>query len=60
MINQPMKLISTLILTFLLSGCFFFGEPVEFDETTGQTPNGFFQGVRLMQATVIGHQQLEY
>ena len=33
-----MKLISTLILTFFLSGCFFFGEPVEFDETTGQTP----------------------
>ncbi len=33
-----MKLISTLILTFLLSGCFFFGDPVEFDETTGQTP----------------------
>ena len=33
-----MKLISTLILTFFLSGCFFFGDPVEFDETTGQTP----------------------
>ena len=33
-----MKLISTLILTFLLSGCFIFGDPVEFDETTGQTP----------------------
>ena len=33
-----MKLLSTLILTFLLSGCFIFGDPVEFDETTGQTP----------------------
>ena len=33
-----MKLISILILTFLLSGCFIFGDPVEFDETTGQTP----------------------
>jgi outer membrane protein assembly factor BamD len=33
-----MKLISTFILTFLLSGCFIFGDPVEFDETTGQTP----------------------
>jgi len=33
-----MKLISTLILTLLLSGCFFFGDPVEFDETTGQSP----------------------
>ena len=33
-----MKLFSTLILTLLLSGCFIFGDPVEFDETTGQTP----------------------
>ena len=53
-----MKLISTLILTFLLSGCFIFGDPVEFDETTGQTPQWIFQEVRLMQATVIGLQQL--
>ena len=36
--NQPMKLFSALVIAFMLSGCFIFGDPVEFDETTGQTP----------------------
>ena len=33
-----MKYLLSIILSALLSGCFIFGEPTEFDETTGQTP----------------------
>ena len=32
-----MKLLLSLILSVLLSGCFIFGEPTEFDETQGQS-----------------------
>ena len=32
-----MKLLFSLILSALLSGCFIFGEPTEFDETSGQS-----------------------
>ena len=35
--NQPMKLFSALVIAFMLSGCFIFGDPVDFDETTGET-----------------------
>ena len=31
------KLSLSLILSVLLSGCFIFGEPTEFDETTGRS-----------------------
>ena len=33
-----MKLLSAFLISIFLSGCFIFGDPVEFDETTGQTP----------------------
>jgi len=33
-----MKYLISIIFSVLLSGCFIFGEPTEFDETTGQTP----------------------
>lgn len=32
------RVLTALILTVFLSGCFIFGEPTEFDETTGQSP----------------------
>ena len=32
-----MKLLFSLILSVILSGCFIFGEPEEFDETAGQS-----------------------
>jgi outer membrane protein assembly factor BamD len=34
-----MKYILSLILSALLTGCFIFGDPVEFDETLGQSPS---------------------
>ena len=36
-ILSHMKLLFPLILSVILSGCFFFGDPEEFDETSGQS-----------------------
>ena len=37
-----LKYLTLFVVTIFLSGCFIFGEPTEFDETTGQSPEWIY------------------
>ena len=54
------SVLTSLLLSLILSGCFIFGEPTEFDETIGRTDAEIVRGAEVFSANKDWQRSIEW